>query len=61
SEAMIQAVYPPSRHVSVKVRTFLDLLAGRLKCEDAKPAARPLILNAEPFALRAGAVRQRPA
>lgn len=63
SEAIIQAVYPPSRHISVKVRTFLDLLAGRMKCEDAKPAARPLILNAnpEPFALRAGAPHQRPA
>jgi DNA-binding transcriptional LysR family regulator len=29
-ETPIQAVYPPSRHVSVKVRTFLDFLVERL-------------------------------
>jgi hypothetical protein len=27
---MVQAVYPPGRHVSVKVRTFLDYLVKRL-------------------------------
>jgi len=30
SEAVIQAVYPASRHLSVKVRTFLDFLVKRL-------------------------------
>ena len=30
NEVVVQAVYPPGRHVSAKVRTFLDFLAERL-------------------------------
>lgn len=30
AEVVLQAVYPPGRHVSVKVRTFLDFLVERL-------------------------------
>jgi DNA-binding transcriptional LysR family regulator len=30
SEVAVQAVYPPGRHVSVKVRTFVDFLVERL-------------------------------
>jgi DNA-binding transcriptional LysR family regulator len=30
SEVVVQAVYPPGRHVSAKVRTFLDFLVERL-------------------------------
>lgn len=30
TEVVVQAVYPPGRHVSVKVRTFLDFLVERL-------------------------------
>ena len=30
TEAVVQAVYPPGRHVSVKLRTFLDFLVERL-------------------------------
>lgn len=29
-ETVVQAVYPPSRHVSVKVRSFLDFIVKRL-------------------------------
>jgi DNA-binding transcriptional LysR family regulator len=34
-EAVIQAVYPASRHLSVKVRSFLDFLVKRLRDEPA--------------------------
>jgi DNA-binding transcriptional LysR family regulator len=34
-EAVIQAVYPASRHLSVKVRSFLDFLVKRLHDEPA--------------------------
>jgi DNA-binding transcriptional LysR family regulator len=37
AEVVVQAVYPPVRHTSVKMRTFLDFLAERL-CERS-PAA----------------------
>jgi len=40
-EVMVQAVYPPGRHISVKMRTFLDFLVERL-CQStpAAPCAR---------------------
>jgi DNA-binding transcriptional LysR family regulator len=39
SEVVVQAVYPPGRHISVKVRTFLDFLVERL-CSAPTPAGR---------------------
>jgi len=39
TEAIIQAVYPASRHLSLKVRTFLDFLVERLACEEKAPSA----------------------
>ncbi len=37
TEVVVQAVYPPGRHISVKMRTFLDFLVERL-CQSS-PAA----------------------
>jgi DNA-binding transcriptional LysR family regulator len=45
NEVLVQAVYPPGRHHSVKFRTFLDFVVRRL-CEapvTALPDARPAI------------------
>jgi len=41
TEVTVQAVYPPGRHISVKMRTFLDFLVERL-CQStpAAPFAR---------------------
>lgn len=36
-EVVVQAVYPPGRHVPVKVRTFLDFLVERLCCGEVAP------------------------
>jgi DNA-binding transcriptional LysR family regulator len=41
NEAIIQAVYPPSRHLSAKARTFIDFLASRLR-EDPDWVSHPL-------------------
>lgn len=41
SEAIIHAVYPAGRHLSIKVRTFLDFLVGRL-CDTASEPVRAL-------------------
>jgi DNA-binding transcriptional LysR family regulator len=41
NEVIIQAVYPPSRHLSAKARTFIDFLASRLR-EDPDWVSHPL-------------------
>ena len=61
TEAIIQAVYPSSRHLSLKVRTFLDFLVDRLACEAVAETAPPAMLNGKPAALPAVALRQRSA
>jgi DNA-binding transcriptional LysR family regulator len=61
TEAIIQAVYPATRHLPLKVRTFLDFLVERLACEEeALSAARPVLLNgkAHGIAAQAAALRQ---
>ena len=60
TEALIQAVYPASRRLSLKVRTFLDFLVDRLVCEAETAAARPVLVNGKPRAVaaQAGALRQ---
>jgi DNA-binding transcriptional LysR family regulator len=60
AEAIIQAVYPSSRHLSLKVRTFLDFLVERLACEGVAETVPPAILNGKPAA-PAVALRQRSA
>ena len=55
TEAIIQAVYPASRRLSLKVRTFLDFLVERLACEERGGAARPVSLNGKPHAVAAQA------
>jgi hypothetical protein len=37
----IQAVYPPSRYLAVKVRTFLDFLASRWSGDPAASSHLP--------------------
>ncbi|HET7594883.1 MAG TPA: LysR family transcriptional regulator [Stellaceae bacterium] len=60
TEAIIQAVYPASRHLSLKVRTFLDFLVERMACEEKVPAVPPMLLNGKPHgaAAQAAALRQ---
>lgn len=60
TEAIIQAVYPASRHLSLKVRTFLDFLVERMACEEKAPAVPPMLLNGKPHgaAAQAAALRQ---
>jgi DNA-binding transcriptional LysR family regulator len=41
NEAIIQALYPPSRHLSAKARTFIDFLTSRLR-EDPDWVSHPL-------------------
>jgi DNA-binding transcriptional LysR family regulator len=60
TEAIIQAVYPSSRHLSLKVRTFLDFLVDRLACEGVAKTVPPAILNGKPAA-PAVALRQHSA
>ena len=43
-EVVVQAVYPPGRHLSVKVRTFLDFLVERL-CTGAVATPLPKVAN----------------
>jgi DNA-binding transcriptional LysR family regulator len=48
-EVVVQAVYPPGRHVPVKVRTFLDFLVERLCTAPVSPiraAAMPAVAAA---------------
>jgi DNA-binding transcriptional LysR family regulator len=60
TEAIIQAVYPASRHLSLKVRTFLDFLVERLACEEKAPsAARAVLLNGTPHGIAAQAASLR--
>ena len=60
SETIIQAVYPASRHLPLKVRTFLDFLVERLACEEKTPsAARAVLLNGQPHGIAAPAVPLR--
>ncbi len=60
TEAIIQAVYPASRHLSLKVRTFLDFLVERMACEEKATAVPPILLNGKPHgaAAQAAALRQ---
>ncbi len=44
TEVVVQAVYPPGRHVSVKLRTFLDFLVERL-CQGQVTPMRPKVAN----------------
>lgn len=60
SEAIIQAVYPASRHLPLKVRTFIDFLADRLVCEDAKSVSQPIAVG-DPVSFQAHALRARAA
>ena len=53
TEAIIQAVYPASRRLSLKVRTFLDFLVERLACEEKGVAARPVLVNGRAHAVAA--------
>lgn len=39
-ESIVQAVYPPGRHIPVKVRTFVDFLQKRLR---GAPPAAPVV------------------
>jgi DNA-binding transcriptional LysR family regulator len=48
-EAVVHAIYPASRHVAVKVRTFLDFLVKRLR-EDPRWTLRSIPGGAEPEA-----------
>src|SRR6185312_5020169 len=60
TEALIQAVYPASRHLSLKVRTFLDFLVERLACEEeALSTARPVLLNGKSHGIAAQAATLR--
>jgi len=43
-EVVVQAVYPPGRHVSVKLRTFLDFLVERL-CQAQVAPLRARVAN----------------
>ncbi|MGO8918415.1 MAG: LysR substrate-binding domain-containing protein [Stellaceae bacterium] len=44
TEVVVQAVYPPGRHVSVKLRTFLDFLVERL-CQGRVMPMLPKVAN----------------
>ena len=51
SDLVVQAVYPASRHLSVKVRTFLDFLARRLISDPTLGSSVPtnlISLNGRP-------------
>jgi len=37
----LYAVYPPTRHLSVKVRLFIDFLVERFNREDEAASGRP--------------------
>ena len=44
TEVVLQAVYPPGRHVPVKVRTFIDFLVERL-CQGRVTPMLPKVAN----------------
>jgi DNA-binding transcriptional LysR family regulator len=49
SEAVIQAVYPSSRHLPAKARTFIDFLASRLQADpDWAPSPLTVVGQAGP-------------
>lgn len=57
NEAVIQAVYPSSRHLSAKARTFIDFLVGRLR-EDPNWIAYPLAVVGQAGRTRSQALRR---